>query len=137
MIINLGVVSIKGSNYSEKRELIYNVLSSTKSHPCAKWVYDNLKDDHPDLSLGTVYRNISLFKETGKIKSVAVINNEERYDADISDHSHFICDKCGAIIDIYDDNHDSIENKLTDENYIIHRKNLVLYGICSKCNNNK
>ena len=55
-----------GHNFSSKREAIFKTIASTKSHPSAKWVYDKLKDEIPNLSLGTVYRNIALFKEQGR-----------------------------------------------------------------------
>lgn len=91
---------MKGSNYSSKRELIYSTLCSTKSHPSAKWVYEQLKEYHPDLSLGTVYRNIALFKENGKAVAVANILGEERLDGDTSPHAHLVCKVCGKIDDI-------------------------------------
>ena len=91
---------MKGPNYSSKRELIYSTLCSTKSHPSAKWVYEQLKEDHPDLSLGTVYRNIALFKENGKAIAVANILGEERLDGDTSPHAHLVCKCCGKIEDI-------------------------------------
>mgnify|MGYP003292306148 CR=1 FL=1 len=91
---------MKGSNYSSKRELIYSTLCSTKSHPSAKWVYEQLKEDHPDLSLGTVYRNIALFKENGKAVAVANILGEERLDGDTTPHAHLVCKCCGRIDDI-------------------------------------
>ena len=91
---------MKGTNFSSKRELIYSTLCSTKTHPSAKWVYEQLKEDHPDLSLGTVYRNIALFKENGKAVAVANILGEERLDGDTSPHAHLVCKACGKIEDI-------------------------------------
>ena len=61
-------------NFSSKRNAIYNVLLNTDTHPSARWVYEQLKPDFPDLSLGTVYRNISLFKNEGTIISVCNVN---------------------------------------------------------------
>ena len=60
--------------YSRKREAILETIRSTKCHPTAQWVYEQLKPRIPDLSLGTVYRNISLFRQEGKLVSVGVVN---------------------------------------------------------------
>ena len=57
-------------NFSSKRNAIYNAVCGTDTHPSARWVYDKLKPEIPDLSLGTVYRNIALFKDEGTVRSV-------------------------------------------------------------------
>ena len=87
-------------NFSAKREAIYKVISSTNTHPSAEWIYDQLRQEIPDLSLGTVYRNLTVFKQNGKIKSLGVFNGQERFDYDTSPHSHFVCECCYEIIDI-------------------------------------
>ena len=55
-------------NFSAKREAIYRAISSADTHPSAEWIYEQLKQEIPDLSLGTVYRNLNIFKQNGKIK---------------------------------------------------------------------
>ena len=91
---------VRKQNFSRKRQAILEALRNTKIHPTAEWVHQTLKNDYPDLSLGTVYRNLSQFKEDGIILSMGVINGQERFDANVSPHSHFICNCCGAVIDI-------------------------------------
>lgn len=90
----------KIKKHSRKRDAILFCLAGTKTHPSADWVYRQLKPDFPDLSLGTVYRNLSAFLEEGEIVSVGKVNGLERYDFDTSVHSHFICCRCHAVIDI-------------------------------------
>ena len=62
--------------YSKKREAILYAIRSTHVHPTAEWVYQTLKPTHPDLSLGTVYRNLTFFREQGMIRSVGVIGGQ-------------------------------------------------------------
>ncbi len=124
---------MKGHNYSSKREAIFKTIASTKSHPSAQWVYEQLKDEFPKLSLGTVYRNIALFKEQGKIIVVANVNGEERIDADTSDHAHFVCDECGTVYDLYSSELSPIEKELNRKGFEITRKNVVFHGRCSDC----
>ncbi len=124
-------------NFSAKREAIYQTLASTHSHPTAEWVYERLKPKIPDLSLGTVYRNISVFREMNLIKSVGVVNGQERFDTDMSQHSHFVCTKCFKIVDVPE-----LKN-FADKNiyeYINHQcnvtvqsHNMLFYGICGDC----
>lgn len=80
--------------YSKKREAILAAIQGTSCHPSAEWIYQQLKPSHPDLSLGTVYRNLIFFQERGDIRSVGVIQGQERFDAVVTPHSHFVCEYC-------------------------------------------
>jgi len=86
--------------HSRKRDAILDCISRTKCHPSAEWVYQQLKPEIPDLSLGTVYRNIAMFKEEGTIQSIGVVNGLERYDYNTEPHTHFICTACGSVLDL-------------------------------------
>ena len=125
-----------GHNFSSKREAIFKTIASTKSHPSAKWVYDQLKDEIPNLSLGTVYRNIALFKEQGRVITVANVNGEERIDADVTDHAHFVCECCNGVYDLVSSEQSPLEKQLLQNGFEIKRKNVVFYGICKECSSN-
>ena len=108
-------------NFSSKRNAIYNTILNTTSHPSARWIYEQLKPDYPDLSLGTVYRNISLFKNDGNT----------------SPHTHFVCNCCGRVIDVADDGSKSSESlALLNKGFTIESKLVIYYGKCSDCCNN-
>lgn len=87
---------------SKKRDAIYALLQSTKAHPSAEWIYARLKGDIPDLSLGTVYRNLSLFREERSAVCVATVNGQDRFDGRMEPHAHFVCRVCGEVTDIAD-----------------------------------
>ena len=124
-------------NFSSKRNAIYNTILNTTSHPSARWIYEQLKLDYPDLSLGTVYRNISLFKNEGKVSVVCNVNGEERIDGNTSPHTHFVCNSCGRVIDVADDGSKSSESlALLNKGFTIESKLVIYYGKCSDCCNN-
>ncbi|MBE6924901.1 MAG: transcriptional repressor [Ruminococcaceae bacterium] len=83
-----------------KRDAILECVRSTTSHPSADWVFARLKPVLPDISLATVYRNLSLFKQQGVIASVGTVRGVERFDGNTEPHVHFICHQCDAIIDL-------------------------------------
>ena len=87
-------------NYRRQREAILTTVRGTPLHPSAEWVYHELKPSYPDLSLGTVYRNLAQFKNDGVIISVGTVNGQERFDGATHPHSHFVCDRCGSVLDI-------------------------------------
>ena len=90
----------KAIRYSKKREAILNAMRHTDCHPTAEWVYQTLKPEYPDLSLGTVYRNLVFFQEQGVVKSVGVVTGQERFDATVAPPSHFVCTGCDAVMDL-------------------------------------
>ena len=84
----------------KKRDAILEYLRSTKAHPSAELIYTDLKPQIPDLAMGTVYRNLTLFKEQGLVSSVATVSGVERFDGNTDPHVHFICQNCNAVIDL-------------------------------------
>ena len=86
----------------KKRNAIYDCLCNTDIHPSAEMVHEMLHEEHPDISLATVYRNLAKFKAEGKIVSVATVRGVERFDANTDSHVHFICSQCDAVIDLHE-----------------------------------
>ena len=85
---------------SRKREAMLAALRATTEHPTAEMLYNTLKPEYPELSLGTVYRNLSLFAEEGDAMSVGVFRGQERFDARTEPHAHLHCVQCGRVIDV-------------------------------------
>ena len=83
-----------------KRNAILAYLRETTEHPSAEMVYNHLKPEYPDLSLGTVYRNLAKFKEDGEIMSIGAVNGVERFDGNTMPHVHFVCTNCEAVADL-------------------------------------
>ncbi len=88
------------TKHFKKREAILECLRSTKTHPTAEWVHAQLRSEYPDISLGTVYRNLAMFKEQGIITSLGTVNGVERFDANTEPHVHFICNGCHRVDDL-------------------------------------
>ena len=88
------------AKHFRKRDAILTCLRKTTVHPSAEWIYAQLKPEIPDLSLGTVYRNLSRFKEQGQIVSLGTVKGVERFDGNTAPHVHFICSECGGVLDL-------------------------------------
>lgn len=125
----------KRQNYSKKREAILSAIRSTTAHPTAEWVYQTLKPQYSDLSLGTVYRNIAQFKEKGLIISIGVVKGQERFDGNVKPHSHFVCSCCGAVIDVGGDYVGTEPRERIAEHYHfrVDSSEVIFRGICSDC----
>ena len=88
------------TKHFRKRDAILTCLRETKAHPSAETLFNQLKPQIPDLSMGTVYRNLTHFKEQGLVTSIATVKGVERFDANTDPHVHFICRECDAVIDL-------------------------------------
>ena len=123
------------SKHFKKREAILNCLRSTTTHPTAEWVHAQLKAEYPELSLGTVYRNLALFKSQGIIQSVATVRGTERFDANTDPHVHFICAGCDAVIDLHQIEVPESLNSSVEKTSGCHVENcqLSFAGKCGSC----
>ena len=124
----------KKIRYSYQREKIYSYLEANKMHPTAEAIYNDLREQIPNLSLGTVYRNLKLLEDLGKIRRVSTPQGPDRYDAICSDHVHFICQTCGAFQDFEDiDTQQILKELALDPQYRLSRLDLTLTGQCPRC----
>ena len=126
---------MKRENFSRKRQAILEAIRSTTVHPTAEWVYQAVKPQYPDLSLGTVYRNIARFKAEGLIHAIGVVNGQERYDGDIRPHNHFVCSQCGSVMDLSEKYLSQEIHQLLSEKYdmLVLSHELIFHGVCQKC----
>lgn len=124
----------KKLRYSHHREMIYNYLLASHDHPSAEMVHNDLKSRIQGLSLGTVYRNLKLLEELGKVRRVASFQGSERYDAYCNDHVHFLCGRCGSLRDIENADHETIRSAIAlGDGYRLSKLDLTVTGVCPKC----
>ena len=120
--------------HSKQRDSIKVFLEGRKDHPTADTVYMNVREAFPNISLGTVYRNLTLLADIGEISRIRVGDGVDHFDADTSPHYHFICSECGSVIDLDMENIDSI-SETAGRNFDGEIKGHVtyFYGRCGSC----
>ena len=119
---------------SKQRDMIKSFLMSRKDHPTADVIYMNVRQENPSISLGTVYRNLTLLADIGEIQRLRLGDGVDHFDADISPHYHFICSKCGSVIDLEMDAIESIiDTAKAHFDGIIAGHVTYFYGTCSSC----
>ena len=122
--------------YSRQRESIKHYLMTTEEHPTADAVYMHVKKEFPNISLGTVYRNLNLLTDIGGAVKISTPDGGDRFDGRLEPHNHFLCTKCGRLLDL-DLDMKSIEevNRLAAEGFDgrIESSTTLFYGECSDC----
>ena len=119
---------------SKQRDRILEVLRETKSHPTAKWVFDKVRKQLPNLSLGTVYRNLGILVKQGLVSKLDFGSSYDRFEATTLPHHHFVCDRCGRVTDLDLPIDHSLTKKLKSATGLAAtRLEIRLYGVCEKC----
>jgi Fe2+ or Zn2+ uptake regulation protein len=123
---------------TRQRRAILGVLRGTRSHPSADRVFAQVREQLPNVSLATVYRNLHQLAGAGVIQELSVGGGLSRFDADTSLHYHVRCIDCGRIDDLHLPSLDDLEEearKLTDFQLLGHHVEFL--GKCPRCSNHK
>lgn len=124
--------------FSRQRESIKEYLNSTNEHPTADTVYMNVRQLYPNISLGTVYRNLGLLTELNEARKVPTPEGRDRFEANMAPHNHFFCYLCGKIIDLdIDITHlTAMESTVCTERMgYVETSNTTFSGKCVECVN--
>lgn len=133
-----GVKNVRMLKHSRRREFIKHYLDTHRTHPTAEMVYLDMKEQFPNISLGTVYRNLNCLADMGEILRISSKNGPDRYDGKIEPHYHFICTECGDVLDL-DLAPQTNLNKMAGEHFqgsIINHET-HFFGLCPECYQNK
>lgn len=113
--------------------IILGYLRGVKTHPSADIVYKEVKKKLPSISQATVYRVLNNFEKKGEIQAISTKDNVH-FDGDISDHAHFVCEKCGKVYDVMNECAGcGILNKKRVKAGVIKSYKINFYGICNVC----
>lgn len=126
------------TKYSRQREEIKKNLSMRKDHPTADMVYMAIRQEIPNISLGTVYRNLTMLADSGEIQRLRVGDGVDHFDYDTSPHYHFVCNDCGGVSDLNMESIDSIID-IAGADFDGQIKGYVtyFYGTCGNCRKDK
>lgn len=126
-----------GKKFSRQREMIYEQVMNNPVHPTADEVYTALKKDCPNLSLGTVYRNLNLLTDMGMLIKIHAGGDKDRFDSRTDAHCHFFCERCGRVYDVEDECLRCIEQRVfASEGHTVTEINFNLRGVCRECSDN-
>ncbi len=126
------------TKFSRQRESIKSYLSTTKEHPTADMVYMHIRNIYPNISLGTVYRNLNLLVDQGEIIKISHGSGSDRFDGNSMPHYHFICTKCSCVEDL--EIPETVFNELNKTAGLgfdgtIEGNSTFFYGTCKNCKN--
>ena len=112
---------------------LYDALAASRDHPTAEQLFQRVRRVLPQISLGTIYRNLDKLREHGRLRVVRLAGGEARYDAMTAAHDHFVCDHCGDVVDLPRCGLTPSAAALRADGYEVHWHTTALYGVCKRC----
>jgi Fur family transcriptional regulator, peroxide stress response regulator len=123
-----------GLALTPQRLAIYQVLAGDDSHPGAEDIYRRIKPELPSLSLGTVYRTLELFEEHHLVSRVHAFSDQTRFDANLDEHHHLVCERCRRVFDFEDVRlHELPVDETALAGFRVRSQRIQLLGLCRSC----
>jgi Fur family peroxide stress response transcriptional regulator len=129
-----------GYRITPQRIAVMKALSKSKNHPSAEEIYKEVIEKFPKISIATIYNVLTVLKKENLIKTIRINDETNRYDYDLSVHAHFLCKECSRVYDVDIEEKiisDIIKGNILLKNSIIDGTEIMIKGICPKCNNKK
>jgi len=119
---------------TKQREAILRILRNARSHPTADHIYDEVRKDIPNISKGTVYRNLKVLQELGQIRELNLNGTKSRFEMAIASHYHFRCENCGRVLDLDVPIHTELDREVAEQTGLrISHHQLEFLGLCQDC----
>ena len=119
---------------TRQRAVILNELRKVKTHPTADSVFKMVRKRLPSVSFGTVYRNLNLLRDEGRILELTCGRYSCRYDADASNHYHFFCLGCKRVCDLDKPTLKKLDEQVSKSSGVMVKYHRIdFYGYCKDC----
>jgi Fur family peroxide stress response transcriptional regulator len=123
-----------GMAVTHQRQVIYQALLSMHDHPSPEIVYEKVRKQIPSISLGTVYKNIKTFVESGLLREVSLHHGSARLETNLTPHHHLVCVRCKTIVDLDDDDLEPVRlKKRPPRGFSVQRYSVEVIGLCPRC----
>jgi Fe2+ or Zn2+ uptake regulation protein len=134
IIKTITIINNKMNKKTRQKEAILATLKQTSSHPTADWVYNQVKKEIPNISLGTVYRNLRQLSAQGQVQELKLCDTLSRFDARLDNHYHFRCEQCGSVLDVDMPVEKELNRKAERETgFRVTHHVMEFYGLCDQC----
>ena len=122
------------SRNTVQRQIVLSAVRSLPVHPTEEDIYNFIVKQHPNISKGTVYRNLNLLADQGEVLRVPISDGADRYDFQTERHYHVRCSRCGRVYDVDMPYQRNLLDAVTDTHgFIFTDCEIVFTGICPNC----
>lgn len=124
----------RGLRMTEQRRAVHQVLMSKADHPTAVEVFMRVKATMPSISLATVYNCLQNLVDSGLVRHVHHDRESSRYCANLAEHAHLFCDRCGSVTDL-----PARSSRKTEDLWeipahaVVSKREVSFRGLCPAC----
>jgi Fe2+ or Zn2+ uptake regulation protein len=130
----LGTITVMIARNTKQKQVILNILSNTTCHPTADWIYEEARKVLPNISKGTVYRNLKILSQSGRITELRIDKSARRYDGNGNNHYHLKCESCGNVFDLEVPVRKELDRWASEKTGLaVNGHNIEFFGVCRKC----
>ena len=125
----------RGLAFTFQRQVIYEAVVDSREHPTPELIYEHVRKRIPSISLGTVYKNVKTFLDSGVLKEVSLHHGSLRLEANMTPHHHVVCSSCRTIYDIDESAVEPVRYSARDvpRGFKIERCRVEFAGLCKAC----
>jgi Fur family transcriptional regulator, peroxide stress response regulator len=118
---------------TKQLKVVWDAVKNDKSHPTADQIYEKVRKRLPNISLGTVYRNLQKLVAVAKLQ-IVMLGRSQHFDPLVGPHQHFICEVCERVFDVIVESENELKPaKLPHEGFKVTSHQLAFYGTCKHC----
>jgi Fur family peroxide stress response transcriptional regulator len=119
---------------TKQREAILRLLSNTRAHPTADWIYEEVKKEIPNISKGTIYRNLQVLQKDGAITVLNLNGTVSRFEVKQHSHYHFRCERCGQVFDLDEPVNSEVDKRVAERTgFKVSHHQTEFRGLCKDC----
>ena len=125
----------QGLAFTFQRQVIYEAVVDSREHPTPELIYEQVRQRIPSISLGTIYKNVKTFLDSGVLKEVTLHHGSLRLESNMAPHHHLVCSSCKAIFDIEETAVEPVRlptSKLP-AGFSIRQCRVEFFGVCKTC----
>ena len=125
----------QGLAFTFQRQVIYEAVVDSREHPTPELIYEQVRQRIPSISLGTIYKNVKTFLDSGVLKEVTLHHGSLRLESNMTPHHHLVCSSCKAIFDIKETAVESVRLPTSElpTGFAIQQCRVEFVGVCKSC----
>jgi Fur family peroxide stress response transcriptional regulator len=125
----------QGLAFTFQRQVIYEAVVDSREHPTPELIYEQVRQRIPSISLGTIYKNVKTFLDSGVLKEVTLHHGSLRLESNMTPHHHLVCSSCKAIFDIEESAVKPVQLPKTrlPAGFAIKQCRVEFVGVCKGC----
>jgi Fe2+ or Zn2+ uptake regulation protein len=128
-----GLFREQGLKVTPQRQCIFRALDGNLEHPTAEAIFERVTAEMPTVSLRTVYQTLNDLAAMGEISQIDLGTGSARFDPNLDDHQHLVCDRCGKVVDVPGSFGDVRIPRGRAQGFAVTRTEIVFRGLCPTC----